>query len=102
MKKKKTEVHQAEGTNLEEDQDIDMNSRDAITAKTIAAIEGSVHFDELVMRCDDAYVAADPENHKSDIQEARIVLKRNLEVAPIYSRGVIQVKGDMIFKEASA
>jgi hypothetical protein len=78
------------------------NFRYCITAKTLMAIEGSVKFDDLAIRCDDAYVAADPENHKSDIQEARIVLRDSLEVAPILTNGVIRVEGKMIFKEASA
>jgi hypothetical protein len=59
-----------------------------VTAKMIMTIEGWAHFDELAIRSDDAYVAADPLIHKSDIQEARIVLRRNIIIAPIYSHGV--------------
>lgn len=73
-----------------------------ITAKTIMAIEGSVKFDDLAIQCDDAYVAADPEKHKSNIQEARIVLRDSLEVASIFTKGVIKVEGNRIFKGASA
>ena len=73
-----------------------------ITAKMIMAIEGSVKFDDLAIRCDDAYVDADPEKHKSNIQEARIVLRDSLEVAQIFTKGVIKVEGNRIFKGASA
>jgi hypothetical protein len=102
MEKKKDELEEPESNSLAEDEETDLNDRYTITAKTIMAMEGSIHFDDLALRCDDAYVAADPENHKSDIREARIVLKNCLDITSIVLKGVIRMEGQIIFKEASA
>ena len=102
MEKKKDELQQPESNSLAEDEDTDLNDRYTITAMTIMSLEGSIHFDDLAVRCDDAYVAADPENHKSDIREARLVLKNCLDITSIVLKGVIRRDGQTIFKEASA
>lgn len=100
-KKEKDQVEQAV-IQEPEDEAVEKYSRYYVTAKVISEIDGPMKFDDLAIRCDDAYVAADPENHKSNIQGARTVLRDQFIIAPIFSNGLIKVEGDIISRTPSA
>ena len=98
--KKEREKAKAEGKTVKGD--TVSVSRNAITAKVISEIDGPVKFDDLAILCDKAYVEASPEGHKSNIREAKTVLRNNLIILPIFTKGAIKVEGDIISRAVTA
>lgn len=76
--------------------------RRVITGRVVSQLDGPKKFDELAIICDEAYVASNPDGHKSNIREARTVLRDCLGIAPILTGGAIKVEGDLISRTVSA
>ncbi len=78
-----------------------MVGREVITARVILAIETPKSFDELATKCDEEYVKA-AEGHKSNLKEARTVLRNHFSTVPIYFPKIFKIEGDVISRIASA